>query len=214
LETGCLASSLHAVKIESAIDENGAPLLLVAARLVPTRSGNSAHEIATGRFGSTGQKKKEEEKAPAPQPGSSDGSEQRRRDAVVDAARTLDDLTSAGVEKFVRQRWSGRRALTKEDVEQFAADARRQRVHDVVDALDYRIRKAVLGRAGSKQPHVEIPRGLQRKSLSGLDDGEVATIFARLRERGWSSQQIKRHGIRRIDTDNRLQNMITDSEGE
>jgi hypothetical protein len=35
------------------------------------------------------------------------------------------------------------RVLTQEDIDAFAADARTQRVHDVVDALDYRIRKAV-----------------------------------------------------------------------
>lgn len=196
------------MRVEAAIDDNGAPVLLAAAVVVPTRSGNPAHDVGSGRFGSTGRNKKKDK--PEGQPGSAaEGSDQRRRDAVVDAARTLGDLTPAGVEQFVRRRWAGRRALTQEDIDAFAADARRQRVHDVVDALDYRIRRALHGRAGSKLPHVEIPRGLQSKSLQGLDRDELLTIFTRLRERGWSNQQIKRHGVRRLDSsDKRLQGLL------
>jgi hypothetical protein len=46
------------VKVEPAVDENGAPLLLVAgaAREVPTRSGNPAHQVDTGQFGAHGKK--------------------------------------------------------------------------------------------------------------------------------------------------------------
>jgi hypothetical protein len=50
-------------------------------------------------------------------------------------------------------------------------------------------------------PHVVIPRGLQRKSLAGLERDELLKIFTRLRERGWNNQQIKRHGVRRLDPD-------------
>jgi hypothetical protein len=196
------------VRTEQAIEVNGAPALLLAAAIaVPTRSGNSAHDVKSGEFGSLGRKKKDEKQPPArPDPG--EGSDQRRRDAVVEAARTLPDLSPAGVERFVRQRWAGRRALTQEDVDAFAADARRQRVHDVLDALDYRIRKAVYGRAGSRQPHVQIPRGLQRKSLAGLERDDLLQIFSRLREKGWSNQQIKRHGVRRLDTDGTLKSLL------
>jgi hypothetical protein len=195
------------MRVEPAVDEHGAPLLLVSGAVVsvPTRSGNDAHDPASGQFGNKG-KKDDESKA---QPDPSQGSDQRRRDAVVDAARTLSDLSPAGVEQFVRRRWSGRRALTQADIDAFAADARIQRVHDVVDALDYRIRKAVSGRSGSRQPHVVIPRGLQRQSLAGLERDDLVKIFARLRDRGWNDQQIKRHGVRRLDTgDRRLQGLL------
>ena len=197
------------MKIELAIDENGAPVLLAGAVVpVPTRSGNPGHDTASGRFGASGKKETDAQKAPAPTD-PAEGSEQRRRDAVVDAARTLEDLSVAGIEAFVRRRWSGTRVLTRADIEAFAADARRQRVHDIVDALHHRISKAMYGRAGSKQPHVEIPRGLQSKSLAGLDRAEVIMIFTRLRERGWDDQQIKRHGVRRLDTsDKRLQGLL------
>jgi len=202
------------VKLEYAVDENGAPVLLQggASVVVPTRSGNPAHEVGNGRFGQ-GRKKDDKKKGqasnPEPPPDPSEGSDQRRRDAVVDAARTLDDLSPAGVETFVRKRWSGRRALTQDDIDHFAADARVQRIHDVVDAIDFRLRKAVYGRSGSRQPHVVIPRGMQRKSLSGLEREELLMVFTRLRERGWSNQQIKRHGVRRIDDgDRRLQVLL------
>jgi hypothetical protein len=193
------------VKVEAAVDERGAPLLLAAVTVVPTRSGNSAHDVASGEFGSTGRRKKDE---PQAQPDPARGSEQRRRDAVVDAARTLSDLTPAGVEAFVRKRWRGTRVLTREDIEAFAADARRQRVHDVADALDYRIRKAVSGRAASRVPHVSIPRGLRNKSLAGLDREELLIVFQRLRDRGWSNQEIKRHGVRRLDSDGRMRSLL------
>jgi hypothetical protein len=199
------------VKLESAIDENGAPLLLVAgaSTVFPTKSGNPAHQIGSGRFGSVG-RKSDKKKGQALAPNAADGSEQRRRDAVVDAARTIEDLSPAGVEQFVRQRWRGDRAITQADIDAFAADARRQRIHDLVDALDYRIRKAVRGRAGSRHLHIDIPRGLARKSLAGLERDDLLTIFARLRDRGWSDQQIKRHGVRRLDTgDKRLQGLLS-----
>lgn len=165
-----------------AIDESGAPMLLVADA-------------------------PEQETAPAPDPAS--GSEHRRRDSIVEAARTLEDLSPAGVEQLVRRRWRGDRAVTPADVESFARDARAQRVHDVVDALDHRIRRVVNGRAGSKQVHVSIPRGITRKSLAALDGEEMSAVFSRLRDRGWSDQQIKRHGIRRVDSkDRRLQGVL------
>jgi hypothetical protein len=205
-------SRIAGVKVEPAIDENGAPMLLVAgaAREVPTRSGNPAHQIASGQFGGRRGKKDDKQPQSQPQPDPGQGSDQRRRDAVVDAARTLEDLSPAGVERFVRGKWAGRRAITQADIDAFAADARTQRVHDVVDALDYRIRKAMTGRAGSRQPHVVIPRGLQRKSLAGLEREDLIKIFTRLRDRGWSDQQIKRHGVRRLDTgDKRLQGLLS-----
>lgn len=169
------------MKTQLAVDAHGAPVLLVADTVEWALS----------------------------EPDPAEGSDHRRRDAVADAARTLDDLSSAGVGKLARQRWRGDRAITPEDVDSFSRDARAQRVHDVVDALDHRIRRAVNGRAGSKQMHVSIPRGIARKSIAALDGEEMKTVFSRLRDRGWSDAQIKRHGIRRLDSeDRRLQGIL------
>jgi hypothetical protein len=136
------------------------------------------------------------------------GSAARRRDAIVDAARPLEDLTPAGVEQLVRRRWRGDRSITPEDIQSFSADARAQRVHDVADALDFLIRRSVYGRSGSKQPHVQIPRGIVGKSLAALDPEEKAAVVARLRDRGWSDNQIKRFGIRRVDKDGAISGVM------
>lgn len=172
-----------------AIDRDGAPVLLDAATA---------------------------EAPPAPEPDptaetakkAAQGSDARRRDAVVDAARTLEDLSPAGVEQLVRRRWRGDRSITPQDVQSFSADARAQRVHDVADALDFRIRRSVYGRAGSKQPHVQIPRGIVGKSLASLDPEEKAAVVARLRDRGWSDVQIKRFGVRRVDKDGSVSSVL------
>lgn len=169
-----------------AIDAHGAPILLAAV----------------------------DDPLPDPEPPArppSDQSVSRRRDAVIEAARTLDDLSPVGVEKLVRRRWRGDRAVTPQDVQSFAADARAQRVHDVVDALDFRIRRQVYGRTNAKQMHVSIPRGIISKSLASLDAEEVASVVARLRDNGWSAQQIKRYGIRRVDRDGAIAKVLEGS---
>jgi hypothetical protein len=143
------------------------------------------------------------ESSPTPERDPAVGSDRRRRDAVADAARTLEDLSPTGVEGLARRRWRGDRPITPQDLSSFSADARSQRVHDVVDALDHRIRRAVHGRAGSRQAHVSIPRGIVGRSLAVLEREELADVFSRLRDRGWSNQQVLRHGVRRFDTKER-----------
>lgn len=166
-----------------AIDVHGAPVLLAPAAAEP-------------------------ETKPSPKSDPAAGSASRRRDAVVDAARTLEDLSPAGVEAIVRRGWRGDRPVTPKDFESFSNDARAQRKHDIVDALHHRIQRAVNGRAGSKQPHVSIPRGLGAKSLASLEPDEVADVVSRLRARGWTDQQISRHGVRRLDKEGRMQSLI------
>jgi hypothetical protein len=161
-----------------AFDDAGAPLLLVAA------PAEAPPEQQT-------------------EPGREHGSVARRRDAIVDAARTLEDLSPAGVERFVRQRWRGDRPITSQDISSFASEARSQRAHDVADALHHRIHRSVHGIAKSKQPHVSIPRGIIRKSLASLDGEQLSEVFARLQDRGWSRQQILRYGVRRFDSPER-----------
>lgn len=168
-----------------AIDGDGAPLLLASETEAPPEP-------------------------PPPKPGDAraQGSSARRRDAIADAARTLEDLSPAGVEAFVRRRWRGDRAVTPEDFSSFSTEARQQRLHDVVDALDFRIKRTVNGRASVKHTHVSIPRGNFGKSLASLDREELAQAFERLRERGWSTQQIARHGVRRFDKDGSMKKML------
>lgn len=143
-----------------------------------------------------------------PKTDASKGSDSRRRDAVVDAARSLDDLSPAGVESFVRRRWRGDRAVTPKDFESFSNDARAQRKHDIVDALDHRIRRVVHGRAGAKQLHVALPRTLGAKALASLEGDDLAEVISRLRDRGWSDSEIKRHGVRRLDREGKTNDLF------
>jgi hypothetical protein len=113
----------------------------------------------------------------------------RRRDAVVDAARTLEDLTPTGVEAFVRQRWRGTKVLDQADVDAFSVDAITQRTHDVVDALAGRVHRGVFG-MGSKHARVELPRGWVRRALRAMGDDEVAQVSQRLVDRGWTGEQV------------------------
>jgi hypothetical protein len=138
----------------------------------------------------------------------------RRRDAVVEAARTLDDLSPTGVERLARLRWRGERPITAEDFAAFSADARAQRLHDVVDALDHRVRRGAHGRANARQVHVSLPRGVAAKALASLEPEELSSAFERLREKGWSDQQIYRHGVRRLDGAGKMREMLVGKEGE
>lgn len=125
--------------------------------------------------------------------------ETRRRDAVVDAARTLTDLgdDSEELAAFVKRRWSGTRVLEPGDITAFAKDARRQRVEDVVDALDHRVRQKVFGR--SQAVHVALPRGLARNTLKNMEDNELSSVVQRLKDRGWDSDQIRKYVAKGLD---------------
>lgn len=113
----------------------------------------------------------------------------RRRDAVVDAARTLEDLNPAGVEAFVRTRWRGTKVLEQADIDAFATDAAAQRTHDVVDALASRVRRGVLG-IGERHVRVDLPRGWVRRALRAMSDDEIAQASQRLVDRGWTDEQV------------------------
>lgn len=113
----------------------------------------------------------------------------RRRDAVVDAARTLPDLSPAGVEEHVRRRWRGTKVLEQSDIDAFAADASSQRLDDVADALDSRVRRGVFGR-GAKHVRVDMPRGWIRSAIRSMTSDEVAALEQRLVARGWSAEQV------------------------
>jgi hypothetical protein len=183
-------------ELDLAIDEQGAPVLRLAGavRVITPESGNPNREIGSGRFG-RGRRQAQAKRRQVDQ--QSRGSQERRRDAVVDAARTIEDLSAKGVEAFVRRRWRGDMPLTREIIEQFAADARRQRFEDVLDALDARLRKGTEGPLSrGKSARVSFPRGWLRRSLRGMEDSEVQALMVRLRGRGWSEESLNRYVIR------------------
>jgi hypothetical protein len=191
--------------VDLVIDDTGAPALALAGATIvdpDAKSGNPHHEVGSGRFGygpgKTNRRRTQDRRAMTAPPAQVD-SVQRRRDAVIDAARTLDDLSPTGVATFVRKRWSGTKVLTDADIQAFSNDALAQRLQDITDSLDYRVRKAVYGRGGAKVVKIEFPRGLARSTLRGLDNNQIATVLTRLRARGWSSDQLRRHIVRPFD---------------
>lgn len=119
----------------------------------------------------------------------------RRRDAVVDAARTLEDLSPDGVREHVARRARGTRVMTDDDVSSFSVDATKQRELDVADALDGRARRGVYGRQ-DKHVVVSFPRGWLRRSLRSMGDDEVAAVLGRLRDRGWTQAQVDKYVIK------------------
>jgi len=190
--------------------DDGSPALLLQGATIrdhDTKSGNPNHVIGSGKFGSgPGQKDRRKtgvDRRVAPSRRSGDGQRPdqiRRRDAVVDAAREVEDITDErSMREFMRRRWTGTRAMTDADVTSFIADVRSQRIDDVIDALDNRVRSGVLKR--SKVANISFPRGWVKATMRGLTDPEILQVLNRLRSRGWSEQDVRQHVVNRFDDD-------------
>jgi hypothetical protein len=193
------------------IGKDGEPIIALDV-LLPVRSGNPYRQQA-GRFGK-GPDQVERRKArqdrrsgsPAGQGRrSTDGRRPdvlRRQDAVTDAARGIKDIDDdRALRDFVRRRWSGTRALTNADIQAFIEDVRAQRLQDVVDALDDRVRSGVLKKNDAVR--VSFPRGWLKRTMRGLSDDEIGSVLDRLRARGWTEQQVRQHVVSRFDDDRR-----------
>ena len=193
---------------------DGEPVLALegASVRLPVRSGNPYRQQA-GRFGSgpgqTDRRKGARDRRLPPVAGQGRRSLDRqrpdvirRRDAVVDAARSIEDLSNKqSLTDFVRRRWAGTRALTSMDIQSFVDDVRAQRLEDVVDTLDNRVREGVLKKNDSIR--VSFPRGWVKRTIRGLSDDEVASVLDRLRARGWTEQQVRQHVVSRFDDERR-----------
>jgi hypothetical protein len=149
-------------------------------------------------------KKSDPEPPPAPEKKGPRPDEIRRRDAVVDAARTIDDLsdTSTDLRDFIKRRWSGTRVLEESDIIDFSKDARRQRVEDVVDGLDHRVRDRVFGKQ-NRSVKVVLPRGMARRELKAMSDDDLKAVVERLRARGWTTDQLRKHVAKGLDDERR-----------
>lgn len=190
---------------------DGSPALTLAGaavREIPgTRSGNPHHEIYTGRFGNgPGETNRRGSKAPdrralgGPPRRATDASRPdvaRRRDSVVDASREVQDLSNEqALRAFMTKRWTGARAMTEADVQAFIADVHQQRLADLTDALYNRVQTGILQRA--KAVRVDFPRGWLRGSVRGLSPDDLRVVLDRLRARGVSDQDLRRHVVSRL----------------
>lgn len=184
------------------LDADGFPIMLAggeATRPVPTRSGNPVHGVGTGRFGNRGE--------PPPKPGAkkpsleqesaANASEDRRRDAAVDASRQLATLSPEAIREFMTRRWAGRRAMTPADIDEFTRLVQAQRIDDLTDALDSRLRRQVHGgKVARTAVKVEPPRGWIKTSLKDIEPAALQQVLLRLRARGWSETDLTRHVLK------------------
>jgi hypothetical protein len=126
----------------------------------------------------------------------------RRDDAVRDAAREFEsgsfDIGDAA--EFLQGKT--KRPLDDDELEGFMQDVEDQRINDLVDILDQRLRRGVF--AGSKARgrrfvRVQAPKGFTRKTLNGLDDSQIKRIADRLSARGWTPPELDRHLVGRFN---------------
>jgi hypothetical protein len=110
----------------------------------------------------------------------------RRHDAVREAAREFETLTS----QDIRERLKGltSRELTDGDVTQFESDVRAQQLHDLIDALDQAHRGKKRGR---RTVRIQMPRGYVRYAVHRLTQDELVDAGTRLAARGWTPMEVK-----------------------
>ncbi len=121
----------------------------------------------------------------------------RRMDAIRDAAREFDDVGLEDLREWLKGRTT--RDLEENELEEFLKDIRRQRLSDLLDVLENSIRRAMPLRGRNRRTvRVAAPRGWSRRTLTGLNDDEVAELFRRLESRGFTSDELDSHLLKRF----------------
>lgn len=120
---------------------------------------------------------------------------QRRLDAVRDAAREFEDLDVGDLREFFTGR--AKRELTDDELRQLVNDVRRQRLDDLVDAIDTLIRSRTTERLGRSRRHVRVktPRGWINRTFNNLSDDEVNFVLDRLIFRGFKFEDIQKYVV-------------------
>lgn len=131
---------------------------------------------------------------------------EHRLDAVRDAARENDLLSEGDVQDFLVNRLVD---ASKFDPRQFVADVRAQRVDDLVDILDHRLRSEVDGMIRSRRyVRLVAPKGWVKRVQNGLTDAEHLTVARRLVKRGWDAGDISKHVLGKIANEERRNEII------
>lgn len=110
----------------------------------------------------------------------------RRQDAVRDAAREFEDLSSQDIKE--RLKGLTNKPLADPDIEQFKIDTRAAAKDDLVDILDQTTRGKLRGR---RTVRVNAPRGYVKKMMRTVTAPEADELETRLKARGWAPEQIK-----------------------
>lgn len=122
--------------------------------------------------------------SPAPVTGvvSAVRSSDARRDLVRELAREFDDLSI----QDLRERTD---VQASNELAQLQAEVRAQVLDDLLDVLDQRVRGRLRKR---RTVRLQAPRGYVRRVLAGISAIESEGLAGRLRDRGWSSDDIAR----------------------
>jgi len=116
---------------------------------------------------------------------------ERRMDSVREAARQLDMMDEKGAIAFLTGKVAD---VNSVDVNAFLADVKIQRMADLVDVLDARVR------AGQKKVPVRLiaPQAWTVRAFGGLTAPEAGHLVQRLQGKGWDPEDIKTHIIAKM----------------
>jgi len=119
---------------------------------------------------------------------------EKRLDTVREAAREFEEMDASDVTDFLAGRVQD---LSQVNVDQFLADVRAQRLDDLVDILDDKVRSSTV--------RIKAGQRWTNKVFNGLTDTEAQSVVTRLLNRGWSADQIKKHVTSKVKDESRRQ---------
>lgn len=155
----------------------------IARRDPNAASGNPQHDVRSGKFG-TGGGKKPQQQVPA---GSDPLEYARMLDAVRDAAREFDNPMIGDIEEFLKGRAKNPEVV---DAQAFLSLVQKQRMDDLVDLLDSSMRRSGILSRGRRKVRVVAPKGYLKKLIHSLQDDQLAQVFHRLEAMGHKPNQI------------------------
>lgn len=137
---------------------------------------------------------------PAPPAGVDPEEWMRRQDSVRDAARKFNLVDHQQIVDFLQNR--AHRKLSQHEINQLMSDIHRQRLDDLVDYLDLKIKgQTSLRKLGKTNVKVVIIGSWFKKTLGGLENADIAEVHRRLLARGNSEEELDRSLLSRLPAD-------------
>jgi hypothetical protein len=112
----------------------------------------------------------------------------RRMAAVRDAARELEDWTPQTAQTFLAARVANVNAV---DINQFLADVQWQRIYDLADVLDAKVRTKLPVRLLAQA-------GWTKRIFTGLDTAQASHLVKIVEGRGWDVEDIKKEIVAKV----------------
>lgn len=163
---------------------------------VDTKSGNPRHDVFSGRFGSG---KKVRQRVATP-PNVDREQFMRRRDAVIDAARTNPAMDADELARFLEGRVN--RAPSVEELEALLRDVRVATLNDLTDFLHAEI--------GTRRGNINlrVPKVWLNETYDVLSDAELQVVANRLVTRGWDSSTAAKATFKRLRDKDRRDSLV------